>query len=133
MENSALRSHRAHRAPAVRWASLLTVLAMAMQVAACSDKMPLAPVDKQLAKVPLPPAHSYIVQVGTAGQIPETVQQAIRSAGGRIARVQPDMGLALVTGLTADAANKLRTSGAIAMILPNVRRQYVRERLSNAR
>ena len=106
---------------------------MAMQVAACSDKMPLAPVDKQLAKVPLPPAHSYIVQVGTAGQIPETVQQAIRSAGGRIARVQPDMGLALVTGLTADAANKLPTSGAIALILPNVWRKYVREGLSTAR
>ncbi len=133
MENSALRSHRAHRAPAVRWASLLTIFAMAMQVAACSDKMPLAPADKQLAKVPLPPAHSYMVQVGTAGQIPESVQQAIRNAGGRIARVQPDMGLALVTGLTADAANSLRASGAVGMILPNVTRKYLRDRLSATR
>ncbi|HKV52691.1 MAG TPA: S8 family serine peptidase [Gemmatimonadaceae bacterium] len=133
MDNSALRSHRAFRAPAFRWASLLTVFAMAMQVAACSDRLPLAPVDRQLAKLPLPPAHSYIVQVGTSGQIPASVQQAIRDAGGRIARVQADMGLALVTGLTADAANGLRTSGAVGMILPNVTRQYVRERLSNAR
>lgn len=105
---------------------------MAVQLAACSDKMPLAPANKQLANVPLPPAHSYIVQASSAGQIPASVQQAIRDAGGRIARVQPDMGLALVTGLTADAANKLRTSGAVGMILPNVRRQYVRERLSAA-
>ncbi|HXE60224.1 MAG TPA: S8 family serine peptidase [Gemmatimonadaceae bacterium] len=127
MTNSTLRSHRALGAPAVRWASVLTAFAIAMQLAACNDRMPLAPAEKQVANVPLPPAHSYIVQVGSAGQIPQAVQQAIHDAGGHIVRVQQDLGLALVTGMSASAANALRTSGAVGMILPNVRRQYVRE------
>lgn len=133
MENSTIRSRRALRAPAVRWASLLGALFVAMQLGACSDKMPLAPANKQLANIPLPPAESYIVQAGSAGQIPASVRQAIEDAGGHILRVQKDMGLALVSGLSADAANKLRASGAVGTILPNAKRQYVLEHFSRAR
>ncbi|MGH7648775.1 MAG: S8 family serine peptidase [Gemmatimonadaceae bacterium] len=133
MKNSAPRPRRAFRAPAVRWASLLAVVAIITQVVACSEKLPVAPVDKQVANIPLPFAPSYIVQAGSGGQIPASVKAAIRNAGGRIVRVQPDMSLALVTGLTAAAANRLRTSGAVGMILPNVRRQYVHDPLVRTR
>jgi len=102
----------------------------AAQLVACGEPMPLAPSAKQVAKLQLPAAPSYIIQFGNDGVVPQALQQAIASAGGRIVRVQQRMGLALVTGLTPAAATALRSSGAATLILPNVRRQYVRERLA---
>ena len=129
MKTSALRSIRARWAPAVRWALVLAASLTAAQLAACSERMPLAPSAKQIAKLPLPAAPSYIIQFGNNGVVPQSLQEAIRQAGGHIARVQRSMGLALVTGLTPSAATALRSSGTATLILPNVRRQYVRERL----
>ncbi|HWC44632.1 MAG TPA: S8 family serine peptidase, partial [Casimicrobiaceae bacterium] len=83
-----------------------------------------------MAKLPLPAAPSYIIQFGNGGVVPQSLKESIASAGGRIVRVQQRMGLALVTGLTPAAATALRSSGAATLILPNVRRQYVRERLA---
>ncbi|HEV2180603.1 MAG TPA: S8 family serine peptidase [Gemmatimonadaceae bacterium] len=129
MENSALRSLRAHWAPAVRWALVLAATATVAQLAACGERMPLAPSAKQVANLPLPAAPSSIGEFGNNGVVPQSLQQAVEQAGGRIARVQKSMGLALVTGLTPAAANALRSSGAAALILPNVRRQYVHDPL----
>lgn len=129
MKNSALRSNRAQWAPGVRWALVLAAIVTAAQLTACGEGMPLAPAAKQVAKLPLPPAPSYIVEFGNNGVVPQSLQQAVEQAGGRIARVQKSMGLALVTGLTPAAANALRSSGTAALILPNVRRQYVRDPL----
>lgn len=129
MENSALRSIRARWAPAVRWALVLAATVTVAQLAACGERMPLAPSAKQVANLPLPAAPSYIVEFGNNGVVPQSLQQAVQQAGGRIARVQGSMGLALVTGLTPAAANALRASGTAALILPNVRRQYVRQPL----
>jgi len=133
MENSALRSIRARRAPAVRWAFVLAATMTVAQLAACGERLPLAPSAKQIANLPLPAAPSYIVEFGNNGVVPQSLQQAVQQAGGRIARVQKSMGLALVTGLTPAAANALRSSGAAALILPNVRRQYVRRPLLASR
>jgi len=129
MENSALRSIRAQKAPAVRWAFVLAATITVAQLAACGERLPLAPSVKQIANLPLPAAPSYIVEFGNNGVVPQSLQQAVQQAGGRIARVQKSMGLALVTGLTPAAANALRSSGAAALILPNIRRQYVRDPL----
>ena len=126
MENSALRSIRALRAPAVRWAFVLAATITVAQLAACGERLPLAPSAKQIANLPLPAAPSYIVEFGNNGVVPQALQQAVQQAGGRIARVQKSMGLALVTGLTPAAANALRSSGSAALILPNARRQYIR-------
>lgn len=127
MENSALRSIRARWAPAVRWALVLAAGVTAAQLVACSEGLPLAPSAKQIAKLPLPAAPSYIVEFGNNGVVPQSLEQAVQRAGGHIAHVQASMGLALVTGLTPATANQLRSSGAAALLLPNVRRQYVRE------
>ncbi|HEX6808561.1 MAG TPA: S8 family serine peptidase [Gemmatimonadaceae bacterium] len=129
MKNSALRSSRARWAPAVRWALVLAATVTAAQLTACSEGMPLAPAAKQLAKLPLPAAPSYIVEFGNNGVVPPSLQQAVEQAGGRISRVQKSMGLALVTGLAPAAANALRASGTAALILPNTTRQYVRDPL----
>src|SRR6185312_11573132 len=127
MENSALRSIRALRAPAVRWAFVLAATMTVAQLAACGERLPLAPSAKQVANLPLPAAPSYIIQFGNNGVVPQSLQAAVQQAGGHIARVQKSMGLALVTGLTPATANALRSSGAAPLMLPNVRRQYVRE------
>jgi lantibiotic leader peptide-processing serine protease len=127
MQNFALRSLRAHWAPAFRWALMLAATVMAVQLGACSEGLPLAPSAKQIAKLPLPAAPSYIIQFGNNGVVPQSLQAAVQQAGGHIARVQKSMGLALVTGLTPATANALRSSGAAPLMLPNVRRQYVRE------
>ena len=119
MENSALRSIRAQKAPAVRWAFVLAATITVAQLAACGERLPLAPSAKQIANLPLPAAPSYIVEFGNNGVVPQALQQAVQQAGGRIARVQKSMGLALVTGLTPAAANALRSSGSAALILPN--------------
>src|SRR5690348_10861443 len=129
MDISALRLRRAHWAPAVRWALVLAATVTVGQLAACGEGMPLAPSAKQVAKLPLPAAPSYIVQFGNNGVVPQSLERAIQQAGGHIAHVQTSMGLALVTGLTPATANALRSSGAAQLILPNVRRQYVRQLL----
>jgi subtilisin family serine protease len=129
MDISALRLRRAHWAPAVRWALVLAATVTVGQLAACGEGMPLAPSAKQVAKLPLPAAPSYIVQFGNNGVVPQSLERAIQQAGGHIAHVQTSMGLALVTGLTPATANALRSSGAAQLILPNVRRQYVRQPL----
>jgi len=133
MDNFAFRPHRARRARTARWASMLAAALAAAQLAACGDRLPLAPSATQAATLPLPVAPSYIVQFGNNGVVPQSLAQAVADAGGHIVRVQKSMGLALVTGLTPAAATALRSSGAAGLILPNVRRQYVRERFAASR
>src|SRR5579864_8625472 len=81
MENSALRSIRALRAPAVRWAFVLAATMTVAQLAACGERLPLAPSAKQIANLPLPPAPSYIVEFGDNGVVPQSLQEAVQQAG----------------------------------------------------
>ncbi len=68
---------------------------------------------------PLPSAQRYIVELGSAGTPSAALTETIERAGGHVLHVQSRFGLALVKGLSADAASALVSTGAVHAVIPD--------------
>lgn len=74
---------------------------------------------------PLPASARYIVQLRPAGAVPADLAAVIHQAGGTVIRSHAGMGLALVGGLSQQAATALRARSDVRNVLPDIVRRYI--------
>lgn len=113
--------------PRFRWLAAVGACALGTWLAACGETLPLAPAEQRTASAPLPAASRYIVELGASGAISSSLAGTIAEAGGRVLRVHAGAGLALVAGLSPQAADSLRSADGVRLILPDVQRQYIHD------
>jgi subtilisin family serine protease len=108
--------------------TLARIVTLTFALAACSDSSSLAPrSSSSLTTAALPQAARYIVRLSTAGPVPTALSAAIAGEGGRIVRVHAGTGLVVVAGLSAAAANSLRTQPGVGAMMADMQRRWIHE------
>ena len=87
---------------------------------ACSEQAPPSPVAARTSNQPLPSSPRYIIELTAVGKVPATLVAKIASAHGRILRVHEGVGMAIVSGLTAQAATALEHAPGVRYVMPDL-------------
>jgi lantibiotic leader peptide-processing serine protease len=124
MTRTAGPGSRRARHTLVRWAA---TFAAALAVAACSDRLPVAPVHAPVAAAPLPPAAHYIIELARPGGVPPAVLAAIQAAGGRVVYAHERTGIVAVARLSASAATALQSEPGVAFVVPDRRLRLIND------
>jgi len=101
----------------VRWQHVAGLCMLA--TAACSDRLPVTPGAAVIPSAPLPASARYIIELTTAGGVPSALAAQVTSAGGHILRVHTGVGLALVAGLSPQAATALLHEPGVRSVIPD--------------
>lgn len=93
----------------------------------CSERAPVAPAAARVSNAPLPSSPRYIIELTAAGKVPVSLANAIAKAGGRILRVHEGVGMAIVAGLSSQAATALQHTVGVRYIMPDLTVRFVHE------